>query len=99
MTRPPPRSTRTYTLFPYPTLVRSIPGLSGAVCDVADAAALDAVRDDAIARLGGLDIMVNNAGTAGPTAPVEEVSLEDWTACLTVNMTRDRKSKRLNSSH
>src|SRR3546814_1718608 len=31
--------------------------------------------------------MVNNAGTAGPTAPVEEVSLEDWTACLTVNMT------------
>src|SRR3546814_20708224 len=31
--------------------------------------------------------MVNNAGTAGPTAPVEDVSLEDWTACLTVNMT------------
>lgn len=65
----------------------SIPGLAGAVCDVADAAAFEAFLDESIARLGGLDIMVNNAGTAGPTAPVEEVSLEDWTACLTVNMT------------
>lgn len=65
----------------------SIPGLAGSVVNVADAAALDAFLDDAIERLGGLDIMINNAGTAGPTAPVEEVALEDWTACLTINMT------------
>src|SRR3546814_16278065 len=65
-----------------------IPGLSGAVCDVADAAALDAFLDDAIARLGGLAIMVNNAGTAGPTAPVEDVHLEDRTACPPGTMTR-----------
>ncbi len=65
----------------------SIPGLEGSVCNVADAEAYQAFLENAIDRLGGLDIMVNNAGTAGPTAPVEEVSLEDWTACLTVNMT------------
>jgi len=61
-----------------------IPGLTGSV---ADPIAFEAFLDDAIARLGGLDIMVNNAGTAGPTAPVDQVSLEDWTACLTVNLT------------
>src|SRR3546814_20525074 len=65
-----------------------IPGLSGAVCDVADAAALDAFLEDAIERLGGLDIMVNNAGTAGPTAPVEEVYPAAWTACPMDKMQR-----------
>jgi NAD(P)-dependent dehydrogenase (short-subunit alcohol dehydrogenase family) len=64
-----------------------IPGLLGEPCDVGDAAALDSFFDHAIATLGGLDILVNNAGTAGPTAPVQEVSLEDWTACLSVNLT------------
>lgn len=65
----------------------NIPGLAGSICDVGDASALDGFLDSAIDQLGGLDIMVNNAGTAGPTAPVEEVALEDWTACLTVNLT------------
>jgi len=64
-----------------------VPNLTGTLCDVSDAAALGAFLDDGIASLGGLDIMVNNAGTAGPTLPVEEVSLDDWTACLTVNLT------------
>lgn len=65
----------------------AIPGLTGSVCDVADPTDFETFLDDAIARLGGLDIMVNNAGTAGPTAAVDQVSLEDWTACLTVNLT------------
>ena len=64
-----------------------IPGLEGSPCDVGDAAALQTFMDRALDTLGGLDIMVNNAGTAGPTAPVDEVTLEDWTACLTVNLT------------
>src|SRR3546814_11592690 len=54
-----------------------IPGLSGAVCYVAAAAALDAFLDDAIARLGGLDLMVTHSGPAGPTAPGEDVSREN----------------------
>jgi NAD(P)-dependent dehydrogenase (short-subunit alcohol dehydrogenase family) len=55
--------------------------------DVSKKKEVDAMVAEAVKTFGGLDIMVNNAGTAGPTAPVEEVSLEDWTACLTVNMT------------
>ncbi|MEQ8584427.1 MAG: SDR family oxidoreductase [Thalassobaculaceae bacterium] len=65
----------------------SLPGLQGVPCDVGDAAAFQDFMDKGIEALGGLDILVNNAGTAGPTAPVEDVSLDDWTACLTVNLT------------
>lgn len=65
----------------------AIPGLQGVPCNVGDATAFQEFMDRGIEALGGLDIMVNNAGTAGPTAPVEEVSLDDWNACLTVNLT------------
>ena len=64
-----------------------IPGLQGTACDVGDAEALNGFMDRAIDALGGLDILVNNAGTAGPTSPVEEVALDDWNACLSVNLT------------
>lgn len=64
-----------------------VPGLTGQLCDVADPEALNAFLDDGIASLGGLDILVNNAGSAGPTAPVEEVELADWRACIDVNLT------------
>lgn len=62
-------------------------GVDGMVADVSDPAAFDALFEAADDWLGGLDIMINNAGTAGPTAPIEEVALEDWLACVTVNLT------------
>lgn len=62
------------------------PKLKGIVCDVADEAQVATLFEKAIAHLGGLDVLVSMAGTAGPTAPVEEVSLEDWRRCLGVNL-------------
>ncbi|MYD75974.1 MAG: SDR family oxidoreductase, partial [Gammaproteobacteria bacterium] len=35
---------------------------------------------------GGVDILVNCAGIAGPTALVEEISLKDWHRCIAVNL-------------
>ena len=61
-------------------------GLGGVPADVSDAAQVDALFEAAEAALGGLDVMVNNAGIAGPTAPLEEVAFEDWRRTLAVNL-------------
>ena len=37
--------------------------------------------------LGGLDVLVSNAGVAGPAAPVEEMDVEGWRRTLDVNLT------------
>ena len=59
-------------------------GFEGKVCDVSDAKASEKFIDDMVADLGGLDTLVNNAGIAGPTSPVEEVSPDDWNQTLGV---------------
>jgi NAD(P)-dependent dehydrogenase (short-subunit alcohol dehydrogenase family) len=64
-----------------------IPGLAGTVTDMSDSSAIEGFFNQAVAHLGGLDILVNNVGSAGPTAGVEDVSLEDWNACMNVNVT------------
>ncbi len=40
----------------------------------------------ALAELGGLDVLVNNAGIAGPTAPVEEIQPEDLDRVLRIDL-------------
>jgi len=55
--------------------------------DVADAAAVDRCFEAIEEELGGLDVLVNNAGIAGPTAPVEEISLEDWKKTIDIDLT------------
>ncbi|MYU22001.1 SDR family oxidoreductase [Streptomyces sp. SID8352] len=37
-------------------------------------------------ELGGLDVLVNNAGIAGPTAAIEQVELADWQATMRINV-------------
>lgn len=38
-------------------------------------------------RWGRIDVLINNAGIEGPTAPAHKVSLSDWTHTLSVNLT------------
>ena len=33
-----------------------------------------------------IDVMLANAGTGGPAGPIEDLSLDDWRACLAVNL-------------
>ncbi|MGH9961043.1 MAG: SDR family NAD(P)-dependent oxidoreductase, partial [Pyrinomonadaceae bacterium] len=40
-----------------------------------------------LATAGGVDVLVNNAGVRGPTAPVIAYPLSDWEAVLAVNLT------------
>ncbi|MEM1236625.1 MAG: SDR family oxidoreductase [Pseudomonadota bacterium] len=50
--------------------------------DAADEAAVAGL----IAEAGPLDALCANAGIAGPTAALEEVALEEWRRCVSVNL-------------
>ena len=63
------------------------PRIAGAVADVADPAEVDGLMAAATGELGGLDVLVNNAGVAGPVAPVEDMDVEGWRRTLDVNLT------------
>ena len=67
-------------------LVAQRPGIGARRVDVADPAQVDAWFDAALADLGGLDVLVNNAGVKGPTAPVEQIDPEQWRRCLAVGL-------------
>jgi NAD(P)-dependent dehydrogenase (short-subunit alcohol dehydrogenase family) len=68
-------------------LSAQVPGITTSVCDVADRDAMQGMVHDVIATLGGLDVLVNNAGISGPTASVEDMDPAAWEAVLRVNLT------------
>lgn len=61
--------------------------ITGSICDVSDTAAVATLFDDIRSSLGGLDVLVNNAGIAGPTQPVADYDRQAWNAVLSVNLT------------
>jgi len=65
-------------------LKRNHPSVYCEEVDVADAQAVQQFTQSAIGKLGGLDCLVNNAGIAGPTSPIEEIPEVDWERCLSV---------------
>jgi NAD(P)-dependent dehydrogenase (short-subunit alcohol dehydrogenase family) len=64
-----------------------LPRLRTGVCDVSNRQDIERMMAECRATLGGLDVLVNNAGIAGPTAPVEAVDPDDWEMVLRVNLT------------
>lgn len=77
------------------SLGQSDPALTSSRCDVADRAGVAALFEEATRRLGGLDVLVNNAGIAGPTAKIEEMHPEDWDRCLNICLTGQFNCTRL----
>lgn len=59
----------------------------GVQVDVSDSASVAHAFGEAAARLGKLDIVVNNAGIAGRAAPVTEQSDEDWQRVIDIDLT------------
>jgi NAD(P)-dependent dehydrogenase (short-subunit alcohol dehydrogenase family) len=75
------------------------PGISGSRADVSDRAQVTRLFDEALRKLGGLDVLVNNAGIAGPTGAVDAITPEDWDHCLAVNITGQFNCARLAVPH
>ena len=75
------------------------PELTWSLGDVASRPDVTRVFAEAIAALGGLDVLVNNAGIAGPTGRVEEIDPEDWDRCLEVCITGQFNCTRLAVPH
>lgn len=58
----------------------------GLLCDVSKAADVQKAVDETIAKLGRIDILLNNAGVSWG-APAEEMPLDKWQAVIDVNLT------------
>ncbi len=63
------------------------PDIAGRHADVASAGDVEAFVAAGVRHLGGLDVLVSNAGVAGPAAPVEEMDADGWRRTLDVNLT------------
>jgi NAD(P)-dependent dehydrogenase (short-subunit alcohol dehydrogenase family) len=66
--------------------VAETPAATASVADVSDAAQVETVYADLDDLYGRLDVLVNNAGIAGPTAHVEDIGIDDWDECIGVDL-------------
>jgi NAD(P)-dependent dehydrogenase (short-subunit alcohol dehydrogenase family) len=76
-------------------LARSDPKITRSKCDVSDRKQVAKLFQQALAALKGLDVLVNNAGIAGPTGKVDEIAPEDWDRCLAIDITGQFNCTRL----
>ena len=62
------------------------PDWNGTPCNVSDENQVDQLFKEMSDSFGGFEILVNNAGIAGPTAPVEEIDPGEWRRSVGVNL-------------
>jgi NAD(P)-dependent dehydrogenase (short-subunit alcohol dehydrogenase family) len=67
-------------------LASEVPGITTSAADASVERDVGLVFDDVLGTLGGLDVLVNNAGIAGPTGPVESLDPGQWERTVAVNL-------------
>jgi NAD(P)-dependent dehydrogenase (short-subunit alcohol dehydrogenase family) len=67
-------------------LAKANPSIEVSLTDVSDRQAVDKMFVKVKQRLSGLDVMINNAGIAGPTAVIDEIEPRDWERTIAVNL-------------
>src|SRR3569623_1360405 len=68
-------------------LAKEIPGLVAQRCDMGKRAEIERMVPAALKALGGIDVLINNAGIAGLTLPVDQYPADDWDKVMAVNLT------------
>lgn len=63
------------------------PVIHTAIGDVSDEQDVASLFRQVSAELGGLDVLINNAGIAGPTGNVETITRQDWDRTMAINVT------------
>jgi NAD(P)-dependent dehydrogenase (short-subunit alcohol dehydrogenase family) len=69
------------------SLHSAMTGVTTSQCDIGNRADVQRMVAEAASSLGGLDVLVNNAGISGPTASVENMDPDAWEAVMNVNLT------------
>jgi NAD(P)-dependent dehydrogenase (short-subunit alcohol dehydrogenase family) len=68
------------------TFQKSLPCCRASKADVADEGQVASIFEIQRKKFGGLDVLINCAGIAGPTAGVDDISEEDWNRAIDVNL-------------
>lgn len=56
------------------------------LCNVADEAQVATLFKEVETTLGGLDVLINNAGIAGPTGGVDKIDPKEWDMTVAINL-------------
>jgi NAD(P)-dependent dehydrogenase (short-subunit alcohol dehydrogenase family) len=65
---------------------KQLPAVTQTVADVSKVAEVERMYADVKKTLHGLDVLINNAGIAGPTGKVEDIKPEDWDRCIAIDL-------------
>jgi NAD(P)-dependent dehydrogenase (short-subunit alcohol dehydrogenase family) len=63
------------------------PGAFAVPADVCEPSSVEALFDVVARRAGRLDVLVNNAGTFGPSAPIADYPHDGWSSAIATNLT------------
>lgn len=67
-------------------LAQKLPAATASLADVTDTQQVGALFVELEQRYGRLDVLVNNAGIAGPVARLEDIAIADWDRTIAVNL-------------
>lgn len=68
------------------TLAQELPGLSYCQTDVGDEQQVAQFFRQGLEQLGGIDVLVNNAGIGGPAGTLESLDAEAWQQTIQLNL-------------
>ena len=66
--------------------LRHNPAATASIADISKPAEVEQLFADIVEHYGQLNILVNNAGVAGPTAGVEDIAIDDWNQTINVDL-------------